>query len=59
MDRYLVDGVVNAVSAGTFRSGARLRRIQTGRGQHYLDGVAAGLLLLVLLWTVAPGGWLP
>ncbi len=59
MDRYLVDGVVNAVSAGTLRSGARLRRIQTGRAQDYLYGVAAGLLLLVLLWTVTTGGKLP
>ncbi|MBI3455828.1 MAG: NADH-quinone oxidoreductase subunit L [Candidatus Rokubacteria bacterium] len=53
IDRYLVDGVVNVVSAWTLRAGARLRRIQTGRAQDYLYGVAAGFLLLALLWGVA------
>ena len=59
MDRYVVDGVVNAASAGILRSGARLRKIQTGRVQDYLYGVAGGLLLLMLLWTVVTRGRLP
>jgi NADH-quinone oxidoreductase subunit L len=49
VDRYLVDGVVNAASAGTLRAGARLRAVQTGRAQDYLYGVAAGLFLLVVI----------
>ncbi|MGH7263087.1 MAG: hypothetical protein ACREH7_04100, partial [Candidatus Rokuibacteriota bacterium] len=49
VDRYLVDGVVNLASAWTLRWGDRLRRIQTGRAQDYLYGVAFGVLL-VLVW---------
>jgi len=47
-DRYLVDGVVNVVSAWTVMAGGQLRRIQTGRVQDYVFGVAAGVL--ALLW---------
>jgi NADH-quinone oxidoreductase subunit L len=48
-DRYLVDGVVNVVSAWTVMAGARLRQVQTGRVQDYVFGVAVGVLL-VLWW---------
>jgi NADH:ubiquinone oxidoreductase subunit 5 (subunit L)/multisubunit Na+/H+ antiporter MnhA subunit len=48
LDRYFVDGIVNAVSAWTVMSGDALRRIQTGRVQEYLLGVSVGVL--VLLW---------
>jgi NADH-quinone oxidoreductase subunit L len=54
IDRYLVDGVVNAASALTLRAGARLRLIQTGRAQDYLVGVTAGFLLLVMVWRLWP-----
>jgi NADH-quinone oxidoreductase subunit L len=50
-DRYLVDGLVNVASAFTLRAGATLRRMQTGQAQDYLYGVAAGFLLLMLLWS--------
>jgi NADH-quinone oxidoreductase subunit L len=48
IDRYLVDGVVNVVSAWTVMVGGGLRRVQTGRVQDYVTGVAVGVL--VLLW---------
>jgi NADH:ubiquinone oxidoreductase subunit 5 (subunit L)/multisubunit Na+/H+ antiporter MnhA subunit len=51
IDRYLVDGLVNVASAWTLQAGAGLRRMQTGRAQDYLYGVAAGTVLLALLWT--------
>jgi NAD(P)H-quinone oxidoreductase subunit 5 len=47
-DRYVVDGVVNAVSAWTVMGGAGLRRIQTGRVQDYVVGVVVGVI--ALLW---------
>jgi NADH-quinone oxidoreductase subunit L len=50
IDRYLVDGLVNVASAWTLQAGAALRSIQTGRAQDYLYGIAAGFLLLALLW---------
>jgi NADH-quinone oxidoreductase subunit L len=49
LDRYLVDGVLNVVSAWTVSSGNLLRTVQTGRAQDYVYGVAVGLLIL-LLW---------
>jgi len=51
-DRYLVDGVVNVLSAATLRGGATLRGLQTGRAQDYLYGVTAGLLLVLVLWRL-------
>jgi NADH-quinone oxidoreductase subunit L len=53
LDRYLVDGIVNVLSALTLRGGHRLRRIQSGRAQDYVYGVAFGVLLLIVwaqLW---------
>jgi NADH-quinone oxidoreductase subunit L len=49
IDRYLVDGVLNVVSAWTVSTGNLLRTVQTGRAQDYVYGVAVGLLIL-LLW---------
>jgi NADH-quinone oxidoreductase subunit L len=54
VDRYLVDGVVNVVSAWTVTAGDRLRRIQTGRPQDYIYGVTLGALALILLFGWAP-----
>ena len=50
IDRYLVDGVLNVVSAWTVTSGDDLRAMQTGRAQDYVYGVAVGLMIL-LLWV--------
>jgi NADH-quinone oxidoreductase subunit L len=49
VDRYLVDGVLNVMSAWTLSAGDQLRRIQTGRAQDYAYGVAVGILILVVL----------
>jgi len=52
LDRYVVDGVVNAVSWGTWSLAGRLRVIQSGRVQDALYFVAGGLLLLAwLAWA--------
>jgi NADH:ubiquinone oxidoreductase subunit 5 (subunit L)/multisubunit Na+/H+ antiporter MnhA subunit len=50
VDRYLVDGVLNVVSAWTVTTGDEMRSIQTGRAQDYVYGLAVGLLLL-LVWV--------
>jgi NADH-quinone oxidoreductase subunit L len=52
IDRYVVDGLVNAASAATLRASMDLRRIQTGRAQDYLYGVTAGFLLVLVLWRL-------
>jgi NADH-quinone oxidoreductase subunit L len=50
IDRYLVDGVLNALSALALRAGDALRGLQTGKPQDYVYGVAFGVLLL-LVWA--------
>jgi NADH-quinone oxidoreductase subunit L len=53
IDRYIVDGVLNVLSALTLRGGQALRGIQSGRAQDYVYGVAFGVLLLIVwaqLW---------
>ncbi len=54
VDRYVVDGVLNAVSAWTLTAGDDLRSMQTGRAQDYVFGVAVGLVVLLMWvrWTV-------
>jgi NADH-quinone oxidoreductase subunit L len=49
VDRYLVDGVLNLLSAWTLRAGDRTRRLQTGQPQDYVYGVALGALVLFVL----------
>ena len=52
IDRYVVDGVVNAVTWATWTGAGRLRSIQTGRVQDGLYAVVVGLVLLAwLAWA--------
>jgi NADH-quinone oxidoreductase subunit L len=53
VDRYLVDGFLNVLSAWTLIAGDRLRRIQTGQPQDYVYGVALGVIAL-LVWMRWP-----
>jgi len=53
VDRYIVDGILNALSAWTLTAGDRLRRIQTGQAQDYVYGIALGVLLL-MVWMRWP-----
>ena len=50
IDRYFVDGILNALTALTLRAGDALRHIQSGRAQDYVYGVAFGVLLL-FVWA--------
>ena len=55
MDRYVVDGVPNALSAWTLTAGDDLRSMQSGKAQDYVYGVAVGVLAIViwLQWVIA------
>ncbi|MDO8644947.1 MAG: NADH-quinone oxidoreductase subunit M, partial [bacterium] len=48
VDKYGVDGVVNAVANGILFSGRHLRKIQTGLIQSYLYLAVGGLLIVIL-----------
>ncbi|MEM6927792.1 MAG: hypothetical protein AAF602_12745, partial [Myxococcota bacterium] len=57
VDRYMVDGVVNAVGAVTLQLGQWSRHLQTGRVGDYVYAVVGGLALLaawsqVMAWVV-------
>ena len=47
VDRYIVDGVLNVISAWTLDGGDALRRVQTGRVGDYIFALAAGLVVLM------------
>ncbi len=53
IDRYLVDGILNVLSAWTLSAGSAIRRIQSGRAQDYVYGIALGVLLL-MVWIRWP-----
>ena len=53
VDRYIVDGILNVLSAWTLTAGDRLRRIQTGHAQDYVYGIALGVLLLMVWMRLA------
>jgi NADH-quinone oxidoreductase subunit L len=48
-DLRIVDGAVNGVAEVVGRWGTRLRRLETGRIQHYLYSVVLGLLVLSVI----------
>lgn len=50
LDSFFVDGVVNLVANATIASGRKLRRIQTGRIQHYFYIVLFGLIAM-FIWS--------
>jgi len=52
VDRYLVDGVINALGWSTLEAGSAVRPLQTGRTRDYVFAVMVGAL--VLAWL---GGW--
>jgi NADH-quinone oxidoreductase subunit L len=54
LDRYIVDGLLNAISAWTLTAGDDLRGMQSGKAQDYVYGVAVGVLV-ILLWTQFKG----
>jgi NADH-quinone oxidoreductase subunit L len=54
IDRYLVDGAVNAVASVTIGAGRSLRLLQTGRISTYLYGALGGALVVVLVNFLLP-----
>ncbi len=49
IDKYFVDWLVNLVAESTLGAGRHLRKLQTGRIQSYLYGIAAGIVVVVVL----------
>jgi len=49
LDRYVLDGLVNALAWWTWQLGGRLRSLQSGRAQDALYALAAGVVLLAWL----------
>ena len=49
IDAHVVDGAVNGVADALLGGGRALARVQTGRVNQYVLGVAVGVVLLILL----------
>ena len=49
VDRYLVDGLINALGWGTLETGTAVRPLQTGRTRDYLFAVMVGAVVLIWL----------
>jgi NADH-quinone oxidoreductase subunit L len=47
IDKYLVDGAVNALADAVIAQGRRMRELETGRIQNYLYVVLAGALVII------------
>ncbi|HEX7481035.1 MAG TPA: NADH-quinone oxidoreductase subunit L [Polyangiales bacterium] len=45
-DRYVIDGLINALGYGTLEAGARLRPLQTGKVQDYIYAMAIAMIAL-------------
>jgi NADH-quinone oxidoreductase subunit L len=57
LDHRVVDGAVNGVADTVIAAGRRVRRVQTGRINAYVMGVAFGVVvLLFVVWFVGPTG---
>ena len=57
VDYKLVDGAVNGVADTVIQAGRRMRRVQTGRINAYVTGVAFGVVfLLFVVWFAGPVG---
>ena len=57
VDFKMVDGAVNGVADTVIGAGRRVRRIQSGRINAYVMGVAFGVVvLLFVVWFVGPMG---
>ena len=51
-DVHVIDGIVNGAGRVALGIGGGLRRIQTGRVQNYGLGIAAGLVIVLLVYAV-------
>jgi NADH-quinone oxidoreductase subunit L len=57
IDSIFVDGLVNYIGDAAIWCGSRIRRIQTGRVNAYVMGVAFGVVvLLFIVWVATPVG---
>jgi hypothetical protein len=52
LDRYVLDGAVNALAWWTWRAAGAMRRMQNGRTQDALYALAAGVIVLAV-WALA------
>ena len=55
IDRRLIDGLINWISAGLIRAGGFLRRAQTGLVQSYAAVIVVGVSLIVILLFLMGG----
>ncbi|MDD5433853.1 MAG: Na(+)/H(+) antiporter subunit D [Nitrospira sp.] len=55
IDRNVVDWIVNSIAAFVLSLSAFVRRVQTGLVQHYAVGMAVGLVLIIIIYSLIGG----
>jgi multicomponent Na+:H+ antiporter subunit D len=55
IDRNVVDWMVNSVAAFVLGLSAFVRRVQTGLVQHYAVGMAVGLVIIIIIYSLIGG----
>lgn len=55
IDRNVVDWMVNSVAAFVLSLSAFVRRVQTGLVQHYAVGMAVGLVIIIIIYSLIGG----
>ena len=55
IDRKIIDGLIDGISAGLIRAGNFLRRAQTGFVQSYAAVIVMGVSLIVILLFLVGG----
>ncbi|MBI5191937.1 MAG: Na(+)/H(+) antiporter subunit D [Nitrospirae bacterium] len=55
IDRNVVDWIVNSVAAFILNLSAFVRRVQTGLVQHYAVGMAVGIVIIILIYSLIGG----
>lgn len=55
IDRNVVDWIVNSVAAFIINLSAFVRRVQTGLVQHYAVGMAVGIVVIILIYSLIGG----
>lgn len=55
IDRNVVDWAVNSVAAFVLSLSAFVRRVQTGLVQHYAIGMAVGLVIIIIIYSLIGG----
>jgi len=57
VDRYIIDGAINAIGWVCTLMAERARKLQTGRADHYIGALVGGAVAIILYTVIAYSMW--